>query len=77
MPIDDDDVFKSGQEECPGPADLESALLLETLDQVATQPPLVVEVDATLAETVARMREASRGCALRAGSWRSAPPNCR
>ncbi|MGZ6194440.1 MAG: CBS domain-containing protein [Candidatus Binataceae bacterium] len=64
MPIDDDDVFKSGQEECPGPADLESALLLETLDQVATQPPLVVEVDATLAETIARMREASRGCAL-------------
>ena len=33
MPIDDDDAFKSGEEECPGPADLESALLLETLEQ--------------------------------------------
>lgn len=64
MPIDDDDIFKSGEEECPGPADLESALLSETLDNVTAQPPLVVEADATLAETIGRMREASRGCAL-------------
>ena len=42
MLVDDDEVFKSGEEERPGPADLESALPLETLDQVATQPPLVV-----------------------------------
>src|SRR6202162_2978139 len=64
MPTDDDDVFKSGEEECPGPADLESALLLETLNNVTTQPPLVVDAGATLAETIGRMREASRGCAL-------------
>jgi CBS domain-containing protein len=64
MPIDDDDVFKSGEEECPGPADLESALLLETLNNVTTQPPLVVDADATLAETIGRMREGLRGCAL-------------
>ena len=44
MPTDeDDDVFKTGEEECPGPADLESALLLETLNNVTTQPPLMVE----------------------------------
>jgi CBS domain-containing protein len=64
MPTDDDDVFKSGEEECPGPADLESALLLETLNNVTTQPPLVVDAGATLAETIGRMREGSRGCAL-------------
>jgi CBS domain-containing protein len=64
MPTDDDDVFKSGEEECPGPADLESALLLETLDNVTTQPPLVVDAGATLAETIGRMREGLRGCAL-------------
>ena len=64
MPTDDDDVFKSGEEECPGPADLESALLLETLDNVTTQPPLVVDAGATLAETISRMREGSRGCTL-------------
>lgn len=64
MPTDDDDAFKSGEEECPGPADLESALLLETLDNVTTQPPLVVDAGATLAETISRMREGSRGCAL-------------
>jgi len=64
MPIDDDDVFKSGEEECPGPADLESALLLETLNNVTTQPPLVVDAGATLAETIGRMRDGLRGCAL-------------
>jgi CBS domain-containing protein len=63
MPTDDD-VFKSGEEECPGPADLESALLLETLNNVTTQPPLVVDAGATLAETIGGMREGSRGCAL-------------
>jgi CBS domain-containing protein len=64
MPIDDDDVFKSGEEECPGPADLESALLLETLNNVTTQLPLVVDAGATLAETISRMQEELRGCAL-------------
>lgn len=64
MPIDDDDVFISGEEECPGPADLESALLWETLNNVTTLPPLVLDGGATLAETFARMREGSRGCAL-------------
>jgi hypothetical protein len=42
MPIDDDDVLAPAEKECPGPADLESALLIETLDKVTAQPPLVV-----------------------------------
>ncbi len=64
MPIDDDDVLAPAEEECPGPADLESALLTETLDKVTSQPPLVVDADTTLAETIGRMQEGSRGCAL-------------
>jgi CBS domain-containing protein len=64
MPIDDDDAFERTEEECPGPADLESALLTETLNNITTQPPLMVGVDATLAETVNRMQEGLRGCAL-------------
>ena len=64
MPIDDDDAFERTEEECPGPADLESALLTETLNNITTQPPLMVDVDATLAETVNRMQEGLRGCAL-------------
>jgi CBS domain-containing protein len=64
MPIDDDDVLASAEEECPGPADLESALLTETLDNVTIQPPLVVYAGATLAETISLMQRGSRGCAL-------------
>jgi CBS domain-containing protein len=70
MPIDEDDVFKPAEEECPGPADLESALLIETLNNVTTQPPLVVDAGTTLAETISRMREGLRGCALVTDSGR-------
>jgi CBS domain-containing protein len=64
MPIDDDDLLAPADEECPGPADLESALLTETLDKVTAQMPLVVDASASLAETIARMQQGSRGCAL-------------
>jgi hypothetical protein len=64
MRNDDDNVLASDEEECPGPVDLESALLTETLDKVTTQPPVVVEAGATLAETISRMQQGSRGCAL-------------
>jgi CBS domain-containing protein len=50
--------------ECPGPADLESALVLETLNDVATQPPLVVNSSTSLAETIAKMQDAMRSCVL-------------
>ncbi len=65
MPHNDDGVLDTLlDEECPGPADLESALVLETLNDVATQPPLVVTANTTLAETIASMQEEMRGCAL-------------
>ena len=65
MLTDNDDVLGPvEEEECPGPVDLESALVTETLDKVTTQPPVVVEGRATLAETISRMQQGSRGCAL-------------
>lgn len=67
MRIDDDAALVSDEEECPGPVDLESALLTETLDKVTIQPPLVVGAGATVAETISRMQQGSRGCALVVG----------
>lgn len=64
MSVNDDEVFDPAEEECPGPADLESALFTETLNNVITQPPLVIETSTTLAEIISRMREEARGCAL-------------
>jgi CBS domain-containing protein len=65
MPRNDDDVLDMlSDEECPGPADLESALVLETLNDVMTQPPLVVAASTSLAETIASMQDEMRGCAL-------------
>ena len=61
---DDDDPLQPSEEDCPGPADLESALHTETLDNVIAQAPLVFDAGATLGEAISRMREASRGCAL-------------
>lgn len=72
MSTNDDEVFDPAEEECPGPADLESALLTETLNSVTTQPPLVVDAGATLAETIDRMRDGSRGCVLVTDSGRLA-----
>jgi CBS domain-containing protein len=70
MSINDDEVFDPAEEECPGPADLESALLTETLNNVATQSPLVVDAGTMLADTIDRMRDGSRGCALVTDSGR-------
>jgi hypothetical protein len=41
MPIDDDDVLAQAEEECPGPADLESALLIEDLTQNPKNEPAI------------------------------------
>lgn len=65
MPRNGDDVLDMVlDEECPGPADLESALVLETLNDVTTQPPLVVGASTSLAETIASMQDEMRSCAL-------------
>ena len=62
--IDDDDPLEPTEEECPGPVDLESALLTEKLNNVIAEPPLVLHAGTTLGEAISRMRVASRGCAL-------------
>ncbi|HZO83366.1 MAG TPA: CBS domain-containing protein [Candidatus Binataceae bacterium] len=65
MPRNDDEVTDLiSDEECPGPADLESALVLETLSDVTTQQPLVVTFNSSLAETIAAMQDEMRSCAL-------------
>jgi CBS domain-containing protein len=64
MPIDDDDAFRSGEEECPGLADWNPLSSWRPSTMSRPQPPLVVDTVSTLAGTIARMREGSRGCAL-------------
>jgi CBS domain-containing protein len=64
MPIDDDDLERKLSEECPGPANLESALLEDTLTDVVSQPPLVLDENATLADAIALMRREHRGYVL-------------
>jgi CBS domain-containing protein len=64
MVADDDDTERMIDEECPGPENLASALLEETLTGVVTQPPLVLDEQATLAEAVATMRRERRGYVL-------------
>ena len=57
------------EEEGLGTADLESALLTDTLNNVSPHPPLVVDAGAMLAETIDRMRDGAR-CALMTDSGR-------
>jgi len=64
MSVNDDEIFDPAEEECPGPTDVESALFTETLSNVTTQLPLVIDASATLGEIIDRMRNESRGCAL-------------
>jgi 2-oxoglutarate/2-oxoacid ferredoxin oxidoreductase subunit beta len=61
---DDDSREMLPDEECPGAPDLESALVLETLSDVKTEPPLVVAADASLTEAIAMMQGEMRGCVL-------------
>jgi CBS domain-containing protein len=52
------------EEELPGPPDLESVLFGETLKDAATDPPIVVEPQTSLAEVIKLMREHRRGVVL-------------
>jgi CBS domain-containing protein len=52
------------EEECPGPNDLESALANDTLGEVETQLPLVLESSTSLAETIRQMQTEHRACVL-------------
>src|SRR5207253_2358370 len=52
------------EEESPGPSELESALVNDTLTDAICRPPLLLDLDATLADALSRMREQRRGCVL-------------
>src|SRR5271167_3768127 len=65
MALPDDDVLQVLEsEECPGPADLESVLMNETLSSAASHPPLVVNAGTNLAEVLRYMREQDQGAVL-------------
>ncbi len=52
------------QEEHPGPSELESALLKETLRDALSNHGLVVDEETSLDEVIRLMRERRQGCAL-------------
>jgi len=60
----DDEIDRSLSEECPGPVDLESILVQDTLRDVLREPPLVVDAHASLADALRLMREQRRGYVL-------------
>jgi CBS domain-containing protein len=60
----DEEIDRALSEENPGPSDLESALLHETLADVPSHSPAVLDTDATLDDAIRRMREHRRGVLL-------------
>src|SRR5229473_2853295 len=60
----DDETERLLEEECPGPPDLESALINEALSSAISHPPLVMDAETSLAEVLRSMREADRGSVL-------------
>jgi CBS domain-containing protein len=52
------------EEECPGPPELESVLLQDTLREVELNPALVVDEHASLAECIELMRVNQQPCVL-------------
>jgi len=64
MALPDDETERMLQEECPGPPDLESALIDQTIGSAISHPSLVVDVETSLAEVLRFMPESDRGGAL-------------
>ena len=60
----EDDFERLLEEEQPGPADLESALVTITLNDVVQHNPLIVESNASLAAVIEAMQRADGGTAL-------------
>src|SRR6266849_6464610 len=60
----DDEVDRSLCEECPGPADIESILVQDTLGAVLREPPLVVDPHASRADALRLSPEQRRGYVL-------------
>jgi len=64
MPVDEDEALRLEAEESPGPSELESALANDTLADVVTQPPLILEGGTSLADAIGKMRDERRACVL-------------
>jgi CBS domain-containing protein len=64
MPVDEDEALRLEAEESPGPSELESALANDTLADVVTQPPLILESGTSLADAIGKMRDERRACVL-------------
>src|SRR5262249_33089150 len=59
-----DSASRLDEEEHPGPSELESALTYDTLAEVVTQVPIVLDAATSLAETIRRMQQERRACVL-------------
>jgi CBS domain-containing protein len=62
-----DEAARIAEEESPGPADLESALVQDTLRDVQFQPALVVDEQTSLDECVELMRKHQQPCVVVTG----------
>lgn len=68
--VEDSDLFHD--EEQPGPSELESALLRETLRDALSNPGLILDEQTSLEEALRLMRERRQGCVLVTGEGRLA-----
>ena len=64
MPVDEDEALRLEAEESPGPSELESALANDTLADVVTQRPLILDGATSLADAIGKMRDERRACVL-------------
>ncbi len=60
----DDEIDRALIEENPGPSELEAAMGHDTLSNVLSHPPLILDTKTSLSEALSQMRENRRGCAL-------------
>lgn len=68
----DDELERALEEESPGPSDLESVLVSERLTDAVSNPPLILESDANLAQAIRLMQKQKRGCVLLVSSGKLA-----
>jgi CBS domain-containing protein len=59
-----DEIERTAQEENPGPSDLQSVLLQDTLKDVQFNKPVVVDEQTSLYEAVRAMRQHGQACVL-------------
>jgi CBS domain-containing protein len=64
MALNDEDIERLFDEECPGPVDLGSVLVHDPISNAAHHAPIIVDTTTSLAEVLAKMRDAERGAVL-------------